>query len=112
MPITIETRDGAVTRVVLSGRLDIAGAHEIDMPLSLVAGSSRAVVVDMREVEFLASLGLRGIVIAAKSILGKHGRIVLLAPQPQVMEVLTVSGIEAMIPIHDDEERAFAAVRD
>jgi len=68
-------------------------------------------VVDLRKVSFLASLGLRGIVVAAKSITGKCGCIVLLAPQPNVEEVRTVSGIDQLIAIHHDEQSAFAAVR-
>jgi anti-sigma B factor antagonist len=110
MPIAIEDLDGTVTRVALSGRIDIAGAHEIDMPMSIVAGSKRAVVIDLSKVEFLASMGLRSIVVCAKSIVSKKGRVVLLAPQPQVEEVITISGIDSLIAICRDEAEAIAAV--
>ena len=89
MPIAVEDVDGTVTKVVLSGRIDIAGAHEIDMPMNVVAGSKRAVVIDLSKVEFLASMGLRSIVVCAKSIVSKRGKVVLFAPQPQVEEVIT-----------------------
>lgn len=110
MPIAIQELDGNVTKVVLSGRIDVAGAREIDLPLSVVAGSRRAVVIDLAAVEFMASMGLRSLVVCAKSIIGKRGRVVLLAPQPAVAEVLTVSGIDDLIPIHHDEAAAIAAV--
>jgi anti-sigma B factor antagonist len=58
----------------------------------------------------MASMGLRSLVVCAKSIIGKRGRVVLLAPQPAVAEVLTVSGIDDLIPIHHDEAAAIAAV--
>ena len=83
MPIAIQDLDENVTKVVLSGRIDIAGAQEIDMPMSVVAGSRRAVVIDLSAVEFMASMGLRSIVVSAKSIISKRGKVVLLAPQPQ-----------------------------
>src|SRR5580658_9077165 len=73
MPITILELEGEVTKVLLSGRIDIVGAREIEMPMAVVAGSRRAVVVDLSAVEFMASLGLRGIVISAQSILRKKG---------------------------------------
>ena len=110
MPIAIQELDGNVTKVVLSGRIDVAGAREIDLPLSVVAGSRRAVVIDLAAVEFMASMGLRSLVVCAKSIICKRGRVVLLAPQPAVAEVLTVSGIDDLIPIHHDEAAAIAAV--
>ncbi len=111
MPIAIEELEGEVTRVVLSGRVDVAGAHEIDMPMAVVAGSRRAVVIDLTRVEFMASMGLRSLVVSAKSIVSKRGKVVLLGPQPQVEEVIVVSGIDELIPIHHDEAAAIAAVR-
>lgn len=96
--------------MVLSGRIDIAGAHEIDMPMSIVAGSRRAVVVDLAAVEFMASMGLRSLVVAAKSINSKRGRMVLLAPRPEVEEVIRTCGIDELIPIHHVETDAIAAV--
>jgi anti-sigma B factor antagonist len=110
MPISIQDLDGNVTKVVLSGRIDILGAREIDLPLSVVAGSRRAVVIDLTAVEFMASLGLRGIVVSAKSIMSKRGKVVLLSPRPHVEEVLTITGIDELIPIFRDEASAIAAV--
>jgi anti-sigma B factor antagonist len=110
MPISILDLDGNVTKVVLAGRIDIAGAREIEMPMAVVAGSRRAVVVDLSAVDFMASLGLRGIVVSARSIISKRGKIVLLMPQPQVEEVITTTGIDQLIPIYHDETDAIAAV--
>jgi anti-anti-sigma factor len=110
MPIEIQDLDRNITRVVLSGRIDIVGSREVEMPMAIVAGSRRAVVIDLSAVEFMASLGLRGIVVSAKSIMSKRGKVVLLAPRPQVLEVLTTTGIDELIPIYHDETEAFAAV--
>jgi anti-anti-sigma factor len=110
MPIAVEELDGNVAKVVLSGRIDIAGAQAIDMPMSIIAGSRKAVIIDLSGVEFMASMGLRSIVVCAKSIMSKRGKVVLLAPQPQVEEVLTVSGIDGLIPICRNQAEAVAAV--
>jgi anti-anti-sigma factor len=110
MPITILELEGEVTKVLLSGRIDIVGAREIEMPMAVVAGSRRAVVVDLSAVEFMASLGLRGIVISAQSILRKNGKMVLLSPQPMVEEVITTTGVNTLVPIYHDEVAAIAAV--
>jgi len=110
MPISVHDLNGNVTKVVLSGRIDIAGARELEMPMAVVAGSRRAVIVDLSAVDFMASLGLRGIVVSAKSIISKRGKMVLLFPQPQVEEVITTTGIHQLIPIFHDEAAAIAAV--
>lgn len=110
MPISILDLDDNVTKVVLSGRIDIAGARELEMPLAVIAGSRRAVVIDLSSVDFMASLGLRGIVVSAKAIFRKSGKIVLLFPQPQVEEVIVITGIDQLIPIFHDEAAAIAAV--
>jgi anti-sigma B factor antagonist len=110
MPIVIQDLDSVVTKVVLSGRIDIAGAHEIDLPMNVVGGSRRSVVIDLAAVEFMASMGLRSIVLAAKSIISKRGRVVLLAPRTEVGDVIRTSGIDELIPIHHDEAEAIAAV--
>jgi anti-sigma B factor antagonist len=110
MPIAIQDPTDDVTKVVLSGRIDIAGAQEIDMPMSVISGSRRSVVIDLSAVEFMASMGLRTLVVSAKSIISKRGKVALLAPQPAVEEVITVSGIDELIPVFHSESDAIAAV--
>jgi anti-sigma B factor antagonist len=110
MPIVIEDLEGGITKVVLSGRIDIAGAAQIDMPMSVVGGSKRHVVIDLSGVEFMASLGLRSVVLCGKAILSKRGKVVLLAPRPAVAEVITTSGVDELFQIYQDEFAALAAV--
>lgn len=110
MSITITELDHNVTMAALSGRIDIAGALAIDMPLSLIGGSRRAVVIDLTGVDFMASMGLRSVVMCAKAVLSKGGKVVLLSPQPAVLEVIQFAGIDELIPIHTDAAAAMAAV--
>jgi anti-sigma B factor antagonist len=102
--------EAGVTKVVLTGRIDIAGAHEIDLPMSVVGGSRRAVVIDLSGVDFMASMGLRGIVLCAKAVQSKRGKIALLAPQPLVLDVIQTSGIDELVPVYATEAEAIAAV--
>ncbi len=110
MPIVIEELASGITKVVLSGLIDIAGAAEIDEPMSRVGSDSRAVIVDLAGVDFIASLGLRSLVLGGKAIMKKRGMMVLLAPRPAVENVITVSNIQALFPICRDEAAAIAAV--
>ena len=110
MPIAVHDLEGGVTRVVLSGRIDIAGAQEIDMRMGIVAGSRRAVVIDLSGVSFIASMGLRCLVSAAKMVSSKQGRMVLLSPNASVETTIKTTGIDTVIPIFHDAEEASRAV--
>lgn len=92
----------------LKGRIDIMGAMKIDVQFSAVTASNRAVVVDLGEVEFLASMGLRTLIMGAKSMRSKSGRMVLYRPIPLVEEVLVTSGTTTLIPVAHDLAEAEA----
>jgi anti-anti-sigma factor len=99
-----------VVRIILQGRLDIAGAAKIDLQFSAVAGSRNGVIVDMSEVTFLASIGIRTLVLGSKAIRRRGGNLVLLSPLPDVEKVLELTGVTDLLPIMHDEATAVAAV--
>jgi anti-sigma B factor antagonist len=111
MPLSLVDLDSGVTKVVLTGRIDIIGAQEIDLPMNVVGGSRKAVVIDLSGVDFMASMGLRSLVACAKAVQRKGGKIVLLAPRPEVAEVITTMGVDELIAIHGNEADAMAAVQ-
>ena len=111
MQISIEELEGGVTRVVLDGRLDINGAQAIDLKMNVVAGSKKAVLVDMQKVSFIGSMGLRTLVAPAQAIRGRGGKMVLFGPTEMVEGVLKSSAIDTLIPIHHDFQSAVAALR-
>ena len=99
MQVDVEQADGyAVVRLV--GRLDIAGAEIVAMPLAVQsAAMPRGLLVDMSSVTFLASIGIRHLVMAAKSASRRGGRVMLVAPQPAVLEVLEVMGVTDLLAV-------------
>jgi anti-anti-sigma factor len=101
---------GSVTNVAMKGRLDAKGADSVDLPLSVVAGSKTAVIVDLTEVDFLASLGIRVLVSSAKAIQRKGGKLVLVVPEGNVRMVLQTAGMETLIPMFPDRAGATAAL--
>jgi anti-anti-sigma factor len=80
----IESSDG-LRRLALSGRLDLAGTDAIETRFAaLTAGTRQTAIVDLREVTFLASLGMRMLVSSARTLLRSGAKLVLLGPQPAV----------------------------
>jgi len=110
MEMKIETLAGGITKVNLAGRLDIMGAQQIDLQFSAIAGSHRKVIVDLEQVPFLASMGIRTLLMGAKAMKSKGGRMAILKPTSNVEKVLTASGTDTVIPILYDLESAISAV--
>lgn len=110
MQLSTQDMDGGVTRVELDGRMDIAGAAAVDMKMNLIAGSAKKLLIDLQKVTFLGSMGLRSIVIPARAVRGKGGKVVLFAPPEMVEAVLKASNIDSLLPIHHDLAAALAAL--
>lgn len=111
MQISTEELPGSITFVGLDGRMDIAGAAAVDLQMNLIAGSAGKLLIDLRKVEFLGSMGLRSIVIPARAVHSRGGKVVLLGPNAMVNSVLKTSGIDSLLPIHHELDAALAALR-
>jgi stage II sporulation protein AA (anti-sigma F factor antagonist) len=97
-----------VLLVKLAGPLDIAGAGEIEMPFSVISGKHNKVIVDLASVTFLASIGIRVLVKAARTMGNKKGRLVVFSPTDEARRVLRSTGIDTIIPVVADEAAAIA----
>ena len=110
MKIVTSEAEGLTAKVILTGKLDIAGAEVIALPLATLAGAKRGVIVDMSGVSFVSSIGIRHLVSAAKALSRRNGRLVLLSPTTLVAEVLTTSGVTELLPIVHSDSEAVAAL--
>lgn len=111
MQMAIEELAGDVTKVVFDGRFDIAGAEAVDLKMNVLAGSKRLILIDMQKVSFLGSMGLRTLVSAARAVKGRGGKIAMFGPDAQVEKVLTMSGVNTLVPIHHDLQTAIASLQ-
>ena len=99
--------DNGICLIKLKGRLDIVGTGEIETRFTgYCAGDNVRVVVDLSEVDFLASIGIRLLVLTAKSIASRGGKMILLNPIPEVQSILEITGIPEIIPIYSQLESA------
>ncbi len=93
---------GSTATVTMVGRLDISGAEVVALPLATLSGSKNALIIDMAAVTFVASIGLRHLVSAAKAIGRRGGRLVLLNPNAAVAEVITTAGLADLLVVERD----------
>jgi anti-sigma B factor antagonist len=110
MEMNIEELPVGVTQVALRGRLDVAGAGAIELKFNATAGARKAVVVDLSGVPFIASMGMRLLLLVAKTMAARGGKMALLSPMPEVASVLHTAGIDSIIPMCTERAAAIAAV--
>jgi anti-sigma B factor antagonist len=111
MDIATEDLGDEITKITLRGRLDTAGAVQLGLPFNRLATEKRKVLVDLSNVSFLASYGIRVLLVGAKIVDGKNGKLVLSSPDPNVAKVLITAGIDQVIAIFDSESAAIAALK-
>ena len=111
MTISTEPMDGEITRVLLDGRLDIEGAAAIDLRMNVIAGSAKFLLIDLRNVSFLGSMGLRSLLVPSQAVKRRGGKVALLGPVPMVEDVLMATKVDQLIPIFHQLEQAVASLR-
>jgi anti-anti-sigma factor len=92
--------DDQITHLALTGRLDVAGMHAVDIKFhGYTAARRKPTLVDLSGLEFISSLGMGMLISCAKSLSRYKARLVLLNPTPQVNEALRAVGTDQVIPI-------------
>jgi anti-anti-sigma factor len=80
----------------VSGRLDAAGVAAIEgaMARAAEAAPGGRLVLDLAGVSYLASVGLRLLMLVARTLEKRGGRLVVANPTDEVAVVLAVAGLE------------------
>lgn len=100
-----------VTHVVLDGRFDIAGAQEVDGRFHDLSETTTALVVDLAKVSFLASLGMRTLMLSAKTLIRRGGEMAVCAANENVEKALRSTGFDEIVDFYPDFSTAAAAVK-
>lgn len=82
------------------GRLDGANAavHEQAL-LALLTGDVNAVTIDLSELDYVSSAGLRVLLVTAKATKARGGVVSLKSPKPAILEVLRISGFDKILQV-------------
>jgi len=106
MDCTIDSK-GGFTFVRLSERIHAAAAGDLEKQFDLIlAGNNKFIGIDMKQVDFISSSGLRVFLILAKKIKAIQGKLVLFCLSENVKEVFDLSGFSSIFTITPDEESA------
>ena len=111
MKLDAEMIDNGITKVLLNGRLDIEGNNDIETEFTALGHIKKAkILVDLTEVSFIASIGMRTFLRSATALSDRKGKMVLFNAQPLVKEALVSAGIDTLIPMLDEMDAAVASL--
>ena len=106
-----DLQNGA-SRIKLDGDLDIAGVGAVETRFYAHCGGDQPrVLVDLSATGFVASLGIRMLLQAIKTVSARGGRLVLLNPTKIVDSALDISGLGQFVVRGSEAEAATALLQ-
>lgn len=89
--------------VTVAGRIDHSNADELQRALAPavadIGNGVTAIVLDFADVEYISSMGLRALMVAAKGVRSRQGRIGIAALQPVVREIFDISRFDHVLEV-------------
>lgn len=104
-----ERDENGITIYVLEGRVDTQGSENLDQVLQagVTAGKSK-MVLDMGEVSYISSAGLRTLADVVTKNRAADGDLKLVALSRKVLRVFRIIGFDRFFSIYDTVEAAVA----
>lgn len=107
----VEAREGDITILAVTGRLDSNTAKTLEVTLlERIGTGAPAVLVDFAGLDYISSAGLRVLLLAAKRSKAAQSRFALCSIQPHVREVFEISGFSNILSIHPGRSEAMTGL--
>ena len=86
----------------VSGRMDGVTANEFEKQmLNWIEVGTTRFIIDLNDLDYISSAGLRSILVASKKLKEENGKILLCALKSSVKEVFEISCFNLIVPIYD-----------
>lgn len=96
-----------VDLVKLAGRIDSSNAEQVDGTFKEIIENGRVnIVVDLSEVNYMSSAGLRALVSALRECKQRRGDVRLANVSERVQEVLSLAGLDSLFESFTDVTNA------
>ena len=97
--------------ILLKGRMDAVTAPEFEKSLSdFISKGEKTFLLNLNELEYISSAGLRSILATSKKLKDKQGKILFTGVRGPVEEVFKISGFQSIFKIFDFEENALKEI--
>ena len=93
MSIAIQNENNTITAII-KGRIDTLTSHDIEHTiLELFTGDTQHIILDIKNVDYVSSAGLRVFILAQKKANSVSIKLSIKGIQDQVYEVFSISGL-------------------
>ena len=107
----IDSEKNGITILSVSGRMDATNVNEFDTAChAKLENSVSRMIIDLKDLEYISSAGLRGILSLEKSVRAGKKKIAYCAMQPMVADVFKISGFNSILAIYSSLDEALAAL--
>ena len=109
----IETqRAKGVLTITIHGRIDGANANDFQKEVKdSLTDKDKAVMLDMENLSYISSAGLRVILMIAKMLEQQKTEFVIYSLTDPIREVFEISGFDKIINVRESREQALAGVK-
>lgn len=106
MEIT-EERNADLLILRLIGRLDASTSKSLeDKILPLIAADEKKLIIELSQLEYISSAGLRVFLLASRSMDEKKGKMALCSLQDPVREVFEIAGFSSFLNLERSTKEA------
>ena len=107
-----ERSEGDILILSLEGRLDHAGAGIFqEKALELIRAGHRKLAIDFGGTSFVASMGIRSLIVPAQELSKVGGKFALTGLSPELHRVFELSGLLSIFKVHDTLAEAIASLQ-
>jgi anti-anti-sigma factor len=101
----LENRE-KVTCLKLVGSLDLSGVQQVKAEFARLASDGNPVLLDMSELNFIASCGMQMVLTAVKPMDAAGLKMAALNPQSMVKTAWEIAGMKIIVPVFADRTAA------
>ena len=112
MNVTTE-RQGGTLSICVDGRIDGSNVAEFEETIrTAIEDESRVVIMDLENLLYISSAGLRAILLTGKALKGKDSELVLCSLSEPIRKVFEISGFDKLFAIHPSRSEAMSSLTD
>ena len=98
MTIT-ENKSSNSLELVIGGRLDTGTAPELEAKLKQIAKDTQTLYLNLQNVQYISSAGLRVVLLAHKLMLPTGGKMIIRSPTAFCKQVLEATGMDSILTV-------------
>lgn len=98
MTIT-ENKTANSLELVIGGRLDTGTAPELEAKLKQIAKDTQTLYLNLQNVQYISSAGLRVVLLAHKLMLPTGGKMIIRSPSAFCKQVLEATGMDSILTV-------------